>query len=113
MPGFLKAAGSQGWEVVGTCSPEAVDRQTPVPVQDVSHYSLRQPTILVLGNEGYGVRRELSRSCTSLLTIPPLRPLPPGFDSLNVGVAAGIVLHRLQTNPKINATNTNPLNRDT
>lgn len=50
-----------------------------------------------LGNEGYGVRKELSHSCTSLLTIPPLRGLPPGFDSLNVGVAAGIILHRLQT----------------
>ena len=49
------------------------------------------------GNEGYGVRKELSQVCTVLLTIPPLRPLPPGFDSLNVGVATGIVLHRLQT----------------
>ena len=49
------------------------------------------------GNEGYGVRKELSRHCTALLTIPPIRHLPPGFDSLNVSVAAGIVLHRLQT----------------
>jgi 21S rRNA (GM2251-2'-O)-methyltransferase len=97
MPGFLSTVQSHGWEVVGTCSPEAVDKLTPIPVQDVTHYRLRGPTILVLGNEGYGVRKELSRSCTALLTIPPLRPLPPGFDSLNVGVAAGIVLHSLQT----------------
>jgi 21S rRNA (GM2251-2'-O)-methyltransferase len=97
MPDFLSAAQTCGWEVVGTCSPEAMNKQTPVPVHDVTDYSLSQPTILVLGNEGYGVRQELSRACSSLLTIPPIRHLPPGFDSLNVGVAAGIVLHRLQT----------------
>ena len=107
------------------CRPEAMDKHTPVPVQDISDFTLKQPTIMVLGrdgclshplslshstlfsllcfppfilgNEGYGVRKELSRSCTALLTIPPLRALPPGFDSLNVSVAAGIVLHRLQT----------------
>ena len=38
-----------GWEVVGTCSPEAVDRHTSVPAQDVTHYSLHKPTILILG----------------------------------------------------------------
>ena len=38
-----------GWEVVGTCSPEAVDKETPVPVQELTHYSLDKPTILVLG----------------------------------------------------------------
>ena len=46
---YFQVAQSQGWEVIGTCSPEAVDKQSAVPVQDVSHYTLSQPTILVLG----------------------------------------------------------------
>ena len=46
---LTQAAQTGGWEVVGTCSPEAVGKQTPVPVQDVNLYTLHQPTILVLG----------------------------------------------------------------
>lgn len=46
------------------------------------------PRVVVLGSEGAGMRRLVSESCSMLVTIPS----PGGFESLNVGVAAGILL---------------------
>ena len=54
--------------------------------------------VCTLGNEGCGLPEVVLRSCTSLLAIHPLRGLPLGFDSLNVSVATGILLHTLQIN---------------
>lgn len=39
-----------------------------------------------------------------MLTVTPSRQLPQGFDSLNVAVATGILLHSLQTNKKRHTT---------
>ncbi len=50
-----------------------------------------------LGNEGHGLRAPVEEACTTLLTIEAHRQLPLGFDSLNVGVAAGILLHSIQS----------------
>ena len=50
------------------------------------------------GNEGYGVSEAIKRECSVMLSIPPYRHLPSTFDSLNVAVATGIVLHSLQVN---------------
>ena len=48
------------------------------------------------GNEGHGIRKAVERECEHMLTIPPVKHLPLGFDSLNVSVATGILLHALQ-----------------
>ncbi|MGH7703552.1 MAG: TrmH family RNA methyltransferase [Gemmatimonadales bacterium] len=48
-------------------------------------------TALVLGNEGAGVRAELRRAATGRIAIP----LRPGVESLNVAVAAGILLYEV------------------
>ena len=53
---------------------------------------------LYAGNEGYGLHSGVEKACTALVTIAPLRKLPLGFDSLNVAVATGIILHSLQQN---------------
>jgi len=47
--------------------------------------------LLVMGSEAEGVRRLVRESCDALVTIPS----PGGFESLNVGVATGILLHVL------------------
>jgi len=44
-------------------------------------------TVLVLGNEGEGIRRLLLESCDELVSIPMYREL----DSLNVSVSAGVL----------------------
>jgi TrmH family RNA methyltransferase len=46
---------------------------------------------LVLGNEGAGVRRELLAASARRVTIP----IAAGAESLNVAVAAGILLHEV------------------
>ncbi|KAK1331289.1 hypothetical protein QTO34_009240 [Cnephaeus nilssonii] len=47
------------------------------------------------GDEGSGLSPEVQASCQLLLTILPGRQLPPGLESLNVSVAAGILLHSI------------------
>ena len=58
------------------------------------------PSILVVGNEGRGVRPVVRRACESVLRIDSVAATdnqfsPVGVESLNVSVAAGILLHQL------------------
>ncbi|KAL8189800.1 UNVERIFIED_CONTAM: Ribose methyltransferase [Gekko kuhli] len=48
-----------------------------------------------LGNEGCGLSPETRRLCRRMLSIFPGRELQPGIESLNVSVAAGILLHSI------------------
>jgi TrmH family RNA methyltransferase len=48
-----------------------------------------RPIALVLGNEGAGARSKLAAAAQRRVTIP----VAPGVESLNVAVAAGILLH--------------------
>ncbi len=50
---------------------------------------LTQPTLLVLGAEGEGLRPEWMNACQYTVHIP----MPGGTESLNVAVAAGIILY--------------------
>lgn len=56
---------------------------------------MTKPTLLLMGGEGGGLSRELLSLCQTLLTIPAGRDLFPGIESLNVSVAAAILLHSL------------------
>ncbi|KAG7579784.1 50S ribosomal protein L30e-like [Arabidopsis thaliana x Arabidopsis arenosa] len=101
---FLEASAENGWRVVGgSVSPKAVALNEVLP---------GSPTILVLGNEGTGLRPLVERSCTELVRISGNMPNDvavtesddaegEGFrsflavESLNVSVAAGLFLHHL------------------
>jgi len=52
---------------------------------------LRPPLAIVVGNEGAGVRAELEAAAARRVAIP----LAPGAESLNVAVAAGILLYEV------------------
>ena len=84
---FLAKARDEGWDVVGA----AADARA----EDVSDFSVRAPTILVMGNEGSGLRTNVRRACNRLIEIPRSASSAAGVDSLNVSVAAGILIHRL------------------
>ncbi|XP_066058033.1 rRNA methyltransferase 1, mitochondrial [Chamaea fasciata] len=93
LQGFLKAKSAEGWEVVGTVSrPEDVE---DVPVVNCSEFQWDKPLIVVIGSEGEGLSLETQLQCQRMLAIPPGRALHPGIDSLNVSVAAGILLHSI------------------
>ncbi|XP_034564401.1 rRNA methyltransferase 1, mitochondrial [Notolabrus celidotus] len=89
----LRSKATQGWEVVGTVGAEA--EQSQVSVTKCSDFQMTRPTLLLMGGEGEGLSKELLSLCQTLLTIPAGRDLFPGVESLNVSVAAGILLHTL------------------
>uniref|UniRef100_A0A3Q3W076 rRNA methyltransferase 1, mitochondrial n=1 Tax=Mola mola TaxID=94237 RepID=A0A3Q3W076_MOLML len=90
---MLRLKAVQGWQVVGTVGAEVEASQ--VPVSRCSDFRMTRPTLLLMGGEGEGLSRELLSLCRTLLTIPAGRDLFAGIESLNVSVAAGILLHSL------------------
>ncbi|GFP86743.1 rRNA methyltransferase 1 mitochondrial [Phtheirospermum japonicum] len=107
---FLASSAGNGWRVLGgSVSGRAVALSDVVP---------GEPTILVLGSEGTGLRPLVERSCTQLIRIPGNRPVDLvgngddedveggedtgrefrsflAVESLNVSVAAGVMLNHL------------------
>jgi RNA methyltransferase, TrmH family len=61
---------------------------------DVSLFEcrLQVPIAIVVGNEEQGVTGPVLDVCTERVRIP----MAPGQDSLNVGVAAGVLLYEVQ-----------------
>ncbi|XP_049715422.1 rRNA methyltransferase 1, mitochondrial isoform X1 [Elephas maximus indicus] len=97
LTGFMQAKARQGWLVAGTvgCPGPEIAHSSQIPVISCLEFLWDRPTLLVLGNEGSGLSQEVQASCQLLLTILPRRQLPPGLESLNVSVAAGILLHSI------------------
>ncbi|XP_018586533.2 rRNA methyltransferase 1, mitochondrial [Scleropages formosus] len=93
LAGMLKAKVREGWQVVGTVGTE--DKGVTVPVLSCTQFQLTSPTLLLMGGEGTGLSAELLELCHSTVTIPAGRELHPAVESLNVSVAAGILLHSL------------------
>ena len=123
MPRFLKKCSDNGWRVVGTTlSARSIPLRDLSParsrvtlgdgeMEDGEQGSARTiPTILVLGNEGHGLRTMVERACDTLVNIENRMNTfsassdevgddslerEAGIDSLNVAVSGGIVLHHL------------------
>jgi TrmH family RNA methyltransferase len=73
---------ASGWYVLGaTASAESQLYTT----------EFDSPTAIVIGNENTGLSDEARQSCTELIGIP----MASGQSSLNVGVAAGVLLYEL------------------
>lgn len=92
---MLQTKVKQGWQVVGTVG--ADPEESRIPVASCSDFQVTRPTMLLMGSEGEGLSGKLLSMCQTLLTIPAGRDLAPGIESLNVSVAAGIMLHSLLT----------------
>ena len=89
LPGILERAGSSGWRVIGT----ALDRRAiNIGELDITR---EDSTIVVMGNEGAGLRTNVKSACTTLVEIEGGGE-DPGLDSLNVSVAAAIVIHEVR-----------------
>ena len=92
---FLKNAKETGFHIIGTgLSPQISSSQASVPL------SVHQKIVLLLGNEGNGLSPEILSLCDENLIISPqFNPYASHLDSLNVGVATGILLDRLRNKP--------------
>ena len=86
LPRALEDAKAQGWRVLG-----AGVGDNSVPVSDLDP---TQPSVLVVGSEGEGLRTTVRRACDALVQVGEA-PDDSGVDSLNVGVAGAILLHHL------------------
>ena len=51
--------------------------------------------ILVIGNEGKGLRKLVRAQCTHTVAIPKSPACDPEIDSLNLSVAAGVLMNKL------------------
>ncbi|KAJ1964706.1 Ribose methyltransferase [Dipsacomyces acuminosporus] len=85
----LDRSRSEGWAVV--CATAAGSQ--PHRSTDLSGLKdLNSPTILVLGSEGDGIQHGILERSDLNVCIPTQADIPSYIDSLNVGVAAGIIL---------------------
>ena len=92
MPQFLAKCAERGWRVVGTGLGDA--RCVPLRALDAG-----VPSVVVLGNEGAGMRKMVRAACAALVRVEGADAAgaddDAGVDSLNVSVTGGIVLHHL------------------
>ncbi|XP_051850042.1 rRNA methyltransferase 1, mitochondrial [Antechinus flavipes] len=97
LPGLLKDKAQQGWLVAGTvgCPGSGIVQCSNVPITSCREFLWDRSTLLVLGNEGFGLSHDVRSLCHILLTIQPGRELIPEVESLNVSVAAGILLYSI------------------
>jgi TrmH family RNA methyltransferase len=84
MVAFINILKSMGITVYGT------DVNNGIDVRDLSS-SDKKSFALVMGNEGNGVREEINEQCTKKLYID----MNKNVESLNVGIAASILLYEL------------------
>lgn len=101
LPTTLVDAKAKGWDVVA-----ASGGDESIPCQD---FVLAAPTILVLGSEGYGLRKTVRNACSRAIRVDRGAQCTTqgrgglmDVESLNVSVATGILLHSLlvQTSSK-------------
>ncbi|ORX47771.1 hypothetical protein DM01DRAFT_266444 [Hesseltinella vesiculosa] len=85
---FLQISHENGWQILGAAADGA-------SLDSLSH---DQPRILVFGNEGTGLRTNVRRHCDTLISIEGSMEQQQRLgvvESLNVGVAMGILVSRL------------------
>ena len=56
-----------------------------------SSFDYKEPVAIVLGSEGKGLRKRVAATCDTLVSIPQMGQV----ESLNLSVAAGIVLYEV------------------
>lgn len=88
---FLKESNENGWDIIGAAGEEA---DNSISLSQFRQHTAEKPVILVLGNEGTGLRTNIKNNCQSLVSIPNAAKddLLGSVDSLNVGVAAGVLI---------------------
>ncbi|KAI8576183.1 hypothetical protein K450DRAFT_258022 [Umbelopsis ramanniana AG] len=106
LPKFLQASKQNGWTIIGAEGQDAQsgfgqekyqNLKTMIHAENAS--MLKKPRVLVLGNEGIGLRKNVQTSCDYFLGIDRLQQDSRigAVDSLNVGVAAGILISHLKS----------------
>lgn len=87
---FLKESNENGWDIIGA----AGDANPSIDLGQFRQQTTEKPVILVLGNEGTGLRTNVKNGCQSFVRISNAcqDQFNGAVDSLNVGVAAGVLI---------------------
>lgn len=92
---FIQRSQSHGWRFYGAFaemdSVSKATRYTPGGEGHIPSALSKHPAVLVLGNEATGLRPRIARRLNHSVNIPTSAP-HFGIDSLNVGVAAAILI---------------------
>jgi predicted rRNA methylase len=93
---FVRKSQENGWRFHGAVAAEADDSSANSRnAQDHEHHASsalsRAPTVLILGSEAEGIRPRIARHLDQTISIET-GALHPGIDSLNVSVAASILI---------------------
>lgn len=104
-PKVLRSSAGQWFRIPVTISPNVQDVVTQCQAQGIQvvatlpdaplcywDLDLRCPTLILLGNEAAGLRADLSSQADRQVKIP----LMPGVESLNVAIAAALMLYEAQ-----------------
>lgn len=102
---LLNLSKNNGWEVYAAVAPPDLDN--PQTKQDrrylfatqLSKPLLGSPCLLLLGEEGAGLRRDLVQKADHLISIGGPRRGQAGLDSLNVSVAAALLCEAFLRKP--------------
>ncbi|KAL9556930.1 hypothetical protein MBANPS3_001641 [Mucor bainieri] len=89
---LLKESHANGWDIVGAA---AGDVSPCIDLSQFRQHTRQKPVILVLGNEGTGLRTNVRNGCNAFVSIPSAMDAAAfrgSVDSLNVGVAAGVLM---------------------
>lgn len=87
---------SNGGQVFGT----GLSEKDPANYQPLHKCKVTTPTLIILGNEGSGISNDIVQECDQMLIVPQ-SSTTLGLDSLNVSVAAGIILHWLKYSSEV------------
>lgn len=96
MARFLEGSKKNGWRVIGTALDPEIE--TEQGGKQPSSVIMDQPTIIVLGNEAKGLRSKIKELCDSHIKLDSVGDSGE-VSSLNVSVAAALLLHPLATCP--------------
>ncbi|AMD19620.1 HCL531Wp [Eremothecium sinecaudum] len=99
---FIEKSKSEGgWTFVSSCLTKDIDgssKLSKVELQDLNTMVQKSPVILVVGNEGNGIRTNIINRSDFFVQVPFGRgDKATHVDSLNVGVATAILLQNLLT----------------
>lgn len=100
--GFLEMSKQNGWKVFASVSPPAgkpSHKSNHLEVDSLGYPLQVAPCVLLIGGEGDGLRRDLILKADKTVSITGQRSRQSGVDSLNVSVAAGILMDAFLKEP--------------
>jgi len=97
---FIKQSKENGWHIIAASVKNKDQKEQPSKLTPSNRLkSITKPSILILGNEGVGIRKVIEDYADEITTIDPMHH-DEFFNSLNVSVATGILLHQLTRSKK-------------